>query len=209
MVLGITGSSLKSQVSRGDLEPVEGLANFSEMLEFYLWFVPGNKQENYMRAMTILLVGVDPDQSRPSVFVLTGRRNPSEFFLGQYFLPYKRPVDSRFSEIGDWNPSYYDTGSNQAYHFWYWVAVAYYEGEGLAFVFNASHEQGALPRSAVDWITGSFYIENNEGGDPSMSSPDWYLGNEGVLFAAAMRDNSGGKPVVTNPSNWLRVTLSE
>jgi hypothetical protein len=61
MVLGITGSSLKSQVSRGDLEPVEGLANFSEMLEFYLWFVPGNKQENYMRAMTILLVGVDPD----------------------------------------------------------------------------------------------------------------------------------------------------
>ncbi|NJM40497.1 MAG: RHS repeat-associated core domain-containing protein [Anaerolineae bacterium] len=206
---GIGVNGIRSQVSRGQLKPVEGLTNFSEMVDYYVSFLPGNKQENYMRAMTILLIGVDPDISRPSVFALTGRNNPNQFFLGQNFLPYKRPVDSAFSEIGDWNPAYFDTTANQAYHFWFYAAVAYYEGEGFALAGNFSHDGVAYPRSLIDWITGDYLIINNENGNPGISSPDLYLGHEGVLFAAAMRDTSGGKPVVTNPSQWLKVTLSK
>jgi RHS repeat-associated protein len=74
-----------------------------------------------------------------------------------------------------WKDKYRDDTGNQAYHFWFYVAVGYFDGEILANSGNLLHE-------SLEWLE-----ENILDHDKGASVEDYLLGRAGMILGRRVR----------------------
>ncbi|NJM42605.1 MAG: hypothetical protein HC853_18615 [Anaerolineae bacterium] len=203
---------MRDAVSKG-ADPVEALASISDhaMILFY------GVIDDYMWAMTNVILGVDPRQKSPSVCgAFSGMGcTKSEYFVGS-LLPHNHVPEDGASEVGDWNPDFFDGTNNQAFHFWYAVASAYYGESVLAFVGSLIHDPPAtVIQDAENWIAENIgpappFI------DGAASWEDWNLtvagftlGNKLNPQPICVRCKDPPISKVTDPSQWIRDNLKK
>jgi hypothetical protein len=144
---------IKDLVTSGNLLPVEGFAQLVD----YAMYLFDRDIEGMMWGTTNVIVGYDPNRH---LFAWTGPSGEkSTYFVEQDWLPYKNNPEKNepeyvHSERGDWRPEVWDDTANQAFHFWYWVGVRYYDGVFWYWIGNLIHEpiriRGETPRD-VTW----------------------------------------------------------
>jgi RHS repeat-associated protein len=132
---------IKIGVTSGAFLPVEGFAKFAD---FATWLF-NDDWGDIMWSMTGVLNGIDTNKHVFIWYAVPFSIPDSPFFIGQDWLPYKNDPnknigDHVYSERGDWNINYWDDTANQAYHFWYYAAVTYYDGAGWARLANNQHD---------------------------------------------------------------------
>nr|WP_290668310.1 hypothetical protein [Ardenticatena sp.] len=118
---------LQEAVRQGEIEPVEA---FAQLLE-YADTLFNEDPQGVMWGVTNVLLGVDPNKDavwQVGLGKIDQDANP--YYVKQDWLPYRQDPTKgdRHSERGDWKSIYWDETPNQAYHFWYYVAVRYYHG---------------------------------------------------------------------------------
>jgi RHS repeat-associated protein len=190
------------EVATGRLEPVEGYALIAERA----WSLSGGNRDEFMRMMTLTLVGVDPDQGAPSWAILeilrTGRGvSTDERFAGLNLLPYADGIREGTSELGDWDPAIFDRSANQAYHHWFYVAVAYYEGNLMSLTVNWAHDDPLGARVAESLFGLSTAVPSQE---------DYELGVRGAYLGTGMRTGCASAMAgcqIPNPGTLIRNTL--
>lgn len=102
--------------------------------------------EGVMWGMTNVLLGVDPNSTDVWKLGVAGRYNinPSSnpYWIGEDWLRYLHDpsLGARHSEQGDWKSDYWDGTPNQAFHFWYFVSVQYYDNALYANAANIVHD---------------------------------------------------------------------
>lgn len=137
-------TAMKQSVTSGNFLPVEGFANF---VDFAMWLFDDDIR-GMMWGTTNVLLGVDPNEHLFVWFAVpapTYGNNTGKYFVDQDWLPYrndpsKDTSEHIHSEIGDWNPQYWDGTANQAYHFWYYVATTFYNGDDWGWWGNVVHD---------------------------------------------------------------------
>lgn len=135
----------------------------------------------------------------------------SSYYVGQDWLPYKNnPIYNRVppnrpwcdprdpenaekclkedtwthSLRGDWSPKFWDKTANQAYHFWFYVAVTYFDGSSWANLANLVHD-GSFQED-YDYV----YSPENIAPPPSgRSKPDYDLALEGMILGSEFVKN--------------------
>ena len=104
-----------------------------------------------MWALTHIINGFDPNVG--AVWTQVGSGGKSPYFIYQDWLPYKHNPqydDPNWgggergiwihSLKGDWKEGYWDKTANQAYHFWFYVSVAFFDGTAWARFGNWVHD---------------------------------------------------------------------
>ncbi len=163
-------SFIKNTVYSGSMQPVEGFA----------WFIEKSKSqftniEDLIWAMTLVID--DFDKNNGPIWAQANRsfhlsNANSSFFIQQDWLAYMNnpiydknrwcdPINPNncvnskwtYSLRGDWNPSYWDKTANQAYHFWFSVAVTFFDGDIFAFIANEYHDRGE--QTTYDFINSN------------------------------------------------------
>jgi len=94
-----------------------------------------------MWGMTSVISGADMNKHLYAWYGIYVVGPESPYFVGEDWLPFNIKNDAQCSTgQGDWNGLYWDGTSNQAYHFWFYVAVAYYDGLSWANLANYVHD---------------------------------------------------------------------
>src|SRR5690606_13760080 len=195
-----TASVIKELVRSGAWLPVDGFASFASF-----------SQNNYFSnirdlvwAMTIILDDMDANRGdvwRQATGYLGSAGNPN--FIKEDWLPYKTageedwcfPEDSDncwhkskwvHSLRGDWRAEYWDKTANQAYHFWFYVAVAFFDNEAISVAGNLYHDKP--PITFYDFVGSDPYKTPPL---PSQSTlPDIRLGLIGTNLGLKLRFSS-------------------
>ncbi len=129
--------------------PVESFAHLADKAyELFEGDVGGT-----MWGLTNVLVGVDPNsysvwkiglEGAPSlvkkVFGVTYDRSKNSLFVGEQWLAFNKNLSDHYSDKGDWDERYFDTTSNQAFHFMYSVSAGYYNTSFVSFLANIVHD---------------------------------------------------------------------
>ena len=226
--------SVKNSVMSGEMLPVEGFATLVD--EAYV--LSDYDVDGMMYGLSNVLIAIDPnnhlfvtvaggwqdatwnnkldyvvsDEDKYYVredFLLYG--NPSELHI------YNRTTDERrvYSEIGDWDPRYFDMSANQAYHFWFAASSAYYDGDALAHAANLFHDpyylEGKCGPDLIKWKDSSNSIKNfwamNVGGT---SRQDFNLSVKGIQFGNMLQMPGYGLYArFVSPGDWIRNNLKE
>lgn len=216
-------ATLKTMVTSGALEPVEALATFADLSasQFSEDF-PG-----MLWAMTLVLNDFDANKgmvwTQVNELRLGGAAN-SPYFIRQNWLQYKNnPSYNKtgskswvHSLRGDWNKQYWDKTANQAYHFWFYVAVSYFDGGNWASIANIAHDGSG--QENYDFISSA----ENEAPPPSgISKPDYDLGIQGIILGSKLvkediwetKDDNCNSHILgsfqnrTNLGSWIRSNL--
>jgi hypothetical protein len=134
--------------------------------------------DKFMRDVTEVLHGVRYDPSGPSFLdqsfaYLQGEGNNTPYFLG--VNSFNDQEDLVKNEQGlmpnsdeGWNEKYRDKCGNQAYHFWFYAALAYFDGANKAAIGNLRHDGASV--SPLPFL--------EEG--PGVTEKDYRLGQVGV-----------------------------
>lgn len=223
------GNIIKMQVKSGSLLPVEGFAQFAD-IAFTLF---DQDIRGTMWGMTLTLDGFDAN--RGNIWSQAFSGPSSSYWLGFDWLPFEnnpkydvpnwdgnRPwIHSR---RGDWRVEYWDKTANQAFHFWYFVAVSFFDGRGYAVAANIGHE--VIQDPLTTWPDIS-QLKNWEA--PSVkgkTKEDWNLSFAGMNLGDILRTdqliylythsslicdpehypNLFGH-MYTNPGSWIRANL--
>jgi len=132
--------AIKANVISGATLPVEG---FAELVgKAYEEF--GYDYRGMMWGLTRIIDGMDPNRKMPVWYQgwkqITLMNNE---WVGQDWLPYNNPTLEEikdeggrtwlYSERGDWRKEYWDKTPNQAYHFWFYVSIEYFDEFGRVF----------------------------------------------------------------------------
>jgi hypothetical protein len=148
--LNSMADDLKDRVMRGKQEPVSAFVALATQAA-----IDFRETEGVMWGLTNILLGMDPNIQSTRIWMLglpgQGLReslhvlpDANPYYVGQDWLPYKMGGISTISNQGDWNPEYFDSTSNQAFHFWYYVAMKYYAipviESNLPDVINKLHD---------------------------------------------------------------------
>ena len=222
-------------VKYGSLEPVEGLAMlvdegmvlFNDDIRGMIW------------GMTYVINGFDINSRLLYKQVKAPPANKS-YFIGQDWLPYKnRPEyndtnwDNRnrgdtwiHSLRGDWKQSYWDKTANQGYHFWFYVALSYMDGSGVAHSANVYHEFLENFDNPDERMKSFDYINSPEDEAPprnGKSWPDFWLGIKGIDLGVNLREISEINNIIYHidceqslptyqyinkrPGDWIRSNL--
>ena len=143
--LKIRGDEIKQTVRIGYVPPVESLAQYVD----YAFNLFDNDIRGAMWALTLTLDGMDANRG---AIWWQAFSHKETYWLHYDWLPYKNnPTYNdnnwgntgdtwRHSEIGDWKKQYWDKTANQAYHFWYFVAVTFFDDRAVAYTGNIGHE---------------------------------------------------------------------
>jgi RHS repeat-associated protein len=214
----------KIGVENGAFIPVEG---FAQTVDFTYWLFRYDYR-GMMWALTLVINGFDPNAG--AVWAQVGSRS-SPYFIRQDWLPYKHNPqydDPNWgggegvwihSLRGDWNEAYWDKTANQAFHFWFYAAVAFFDGSAWGGLGNVVHDP-PINRPAYDYI----HSPEDESPPPSGNSkPDYDLGVKGIELGSKMRKEyldfylSFGDcpwfpipalpPLSFDPGNWIRTNL--
>jgi RHS repeat-associated protein len=220
---------LKQLVSSGKMKPVEALASLSDKaLGLY-----ENDMNGYMWGMTNVLLGIDPNtvpvwergrfvqktDTFPGQYLdADPGNNPS--YIGTNWLAFNTQQSSHDSQQGDWLDDYFDGTSNQAFHFWFYAAVSYYNGPVIALAANAYHDPYYVgdPKQMESWpILGSLWFKNTG----ETSRQDYQLGVAAVQFVLDVdpaHNTAWGTscslaycsiPTSANPSTWIKSNLQK
>jgi hypothetical protein len=198
-------------VKNSSLQPVEAFAQLVDYANTI--FVD---RSGIMWGLTNVLLGVDPNKTAPwklglkDMYNIHPRSNP--YFIGEDWLIYNHDPDKgeRHSERGDWKEKYWDGTPNQAFHFWYFAAVEYYDNFSYAISANLAHDPYMLEPlcgedlEKLNGILGEDITKRfNE-----TSKEDFLLGIKGIEFGARMWKTQG-RYVFFDPGNWIRTNLSD
>ncbi len=112
--------------------------------------------------------------------------------------------DEVFRGQGSWKDIYYDYSDNQLFHFWFYVAVAYFDGELVSLVGNIMHEP---PRDIDIYINQKYeyHAQAKIWVDPSnlnngYSVQDYLLGIKGAQLGALLRN---GRITPREMGDWI------
>jgi RHS repeat-associated protein len=230
--------AMKEPVNLGQLEPVEAFAQLAD--EAYWLF--DHDHEGIMWGMTNVLLGFDPNeyiikaiapvQSQLGIGWNSpfGETHKNKYNVDMNWLPYRRFGNSSkdilstdgsyaiYSEIGDWNPNYFDGTANQAFHFWEYAASSYYDGPEIALIGNAFHDPYFLEclfgKDLIDlkdkkikpWVLQQALItwsKNTIG----TSKQDFDLGLKGIEFGQEYINLGSGTKILYSPGTWIRNNL--
>ena len=220
--------AIKQSVTPGTLLPVEGFANLTD---FAMWLFD-NDIRGMMWGTTNVLLGVDPNEhlfmwfAVPAPPEYTYGSNTGKYFVQQNWLPYKNDSSKdqgklTHSERGDWNPKYWDGTANQAYHFWYYVATTFYNGDDWGWWANVIHDPYFLECTLGDDLEKLKNIPILNLAHQlaaGASHEDYSLSLQGIELGAdlwwADEVFSNGNYDVTlfpgaDPGNWIRTNLKE
>lgn len=151
-------------------------------------------------------------QKRVGFFSL--RTTPDRtYFIGD--SAFEKPINLKDIERkqyrdGGWRDVYKDYTGNQAYHFWYYVAVAYFDGNATAMVGNIWHELTGGGRSIADYYLGV------KGRELGYGLKQWNLINKSENFAIcqdneiinkALKDFQGIQ--LSNVQQWIENNLAD
>jgi hypothetical protein len=232
-------SAIKGYVESGMLLPVEGFAMLADNSKDHF----NGDIRDLVWAMTIVLDDMDANrgliwqQTSAAPFTIKSTRSP--YFIKQDWLPYKhnskydrKPEEGNswcypegssncvnepwiHSLRGDWNTKYWDKTANQAYHFWFYVAVTFFDDSLFASYANFYHDNPY--RVATYDFSGS--AENEAPPTPNMSTqPDRNLAFAGIdlghrLGREYIRSKYNCDPEIisslisTDIGNWIRANL--
>jgi RHS repeat-associated protein len=184
------GDTIKMQVTNGSLLPVEGFAQFADIA--YSLF--DQDIRGTMWALTITLDGFDANQGSVWNQAFTGGSSP--FWLGFDWLPYDHNPDYDVqnwdgnrpwihSRRGDWRTEYWDKTANQAYHFWYFTAVTFFDGRGFANAANVGHE--VLQNPTTLWQDISQLKDWEAPAVAGKTKEDWTLSFAGMSLGERLK----------------------
>jgi hypothetical protein len=189
---------IKELVQSGAVQPVEGFATLADLSKTQF----NGDISDLLWAMTIVLNDFDSNRGAiwrqaPAPWVSTGPAR-SPYFIRQDWLPYmnnsspdhnpqpwcdpQNPnncVSSQWihSLRGDWSTKYWDKTANQVYHFWFYVAVTFFDGMPFAVLANNNHDP-------QDRVTTYDFSNSPEGEAPPPynvpSQPDRDLAIQGM-----------------------------
>jgi RHS repeat-associated protein len=230
---------IKSAVSSGVLEPVEGFAQFVDYSEsMFQSAIFKSDIEDMMWATTLVIN--DFDANRGPIWLQVWNEASSPYYIGQDWLPYRHTNHDKnpwcdpnnpsnctndtwvFSLKGDWGTNYWDKTANQAYHFWFYTSVTFFDGWQFAEMANFVHDNPAQWEN-YDYISSPIY----EAPPPSgISKPDFLLAIEGEMLGLKLvSDRNFQKQLEsvlgncydvtklpipylwTNPGMWIRAHL--
>jgi RHS repeat-associated protein len=224
------------------LKPVEALAQLTN----YAMYLFDNDIIDMMWGMTNVLVGWDPNDFWSLALAptlnpynvkfnfkkeRTSGSHSGLYYVQQDWLPYKHdPLKDYYyagdtqhenkiisSEIGDWNPKYFDGTSNQAYHFWYYAASQFYGGlsSTLPMLANVYHDPYYLEdKCGQDLIGGDGKVNMRDMPQPFSKWPeavggtsieDYQLSIEGTIFGGLLRN--GRATAALQAGAWIRQNL--
>ena len=223
--------ALKGPVTSGALAPVEAFAMLVDLSKTQF---DGDVQD-LVWALTIVLDDFDVNRGAiwkqvpaiPSMFGGIGSAG-SDFFIGQNWLPYKNngmnidwcdPLNPTNCEgkwvhslIGDWNEKYWDKTANQAYHFWFYVAVTVFDGRAWAELANNVHDR-------EDQLTNYDFIYSKPTEPPPLSNvpshPDRDLAFQGMDLGGELSNDillqslDCSLPAQTDIGSWIRSHLKK
>ena len=204
--------SLSASVEVGTTLPVEALAQLVDYAG--ILFV---EKSGIMWGLTNVLIGIDPNKIEvwklglKDKYKIYPKSNP--YFVGEDWLKYKLDPSkgARYSEIGDWLPKYWDETPNQAFHFWYYAAVEYYDNFGYASSANVVHDPYMFEWFCGEDLEKLKVFETKPGNITryfnETSKEDYLLGLKGIEFGALMWKQQG-RYAYFNPSYWIRAKLS-
>jgi hypothetical protein len=205
---------------------------FISFMQFAASLYSDMEVDQYMIDVTELLHGIryDPNLGRSflqqSMGMYQPKNPPSPYFLGGQ--SFNDPEDLEqvngsmpYADMG-WATQYWDHLGNQAYHFWFYVALAYFDGEIPAGLGNFVHDGyetalGKIYQCTVGNTLGRvFPIRLHTG--PGVSRQDYDLGVQGArLGSALMRWNLSfvsdppSRDLGVRPSqvaDWIRNNLA-
>jgi len=193
-----TASVIKEFVKSGAWLPVDGFAAFTSFSQSQYF----SNIRDLIWAMTIVLNDFDTNRG-PVWKQATGSMGGAENgnFIGQDWLAYSNniefnkewcyPPDSNdcyhsewvHSLRGDWKTTYWDKTANQAYHFWFYAAVTFFDGAGYAIAGNEFHDH--VPVTKYDFINSP---EWEAPPHPRQSTvPDRALGYAAIRLGSRLR----------------------
>jgi RHS repeat-associated protein len=113
-----------------------------------------------------------------------------------------------FPGTGSWSPDYHDNTGNQMYHFWFYVAVSYFDDPGLALLGNAWHDPVIRNPFFQLFGLGEPVYDLRDKNKPNLgvSLKDYDLGVAGAYLGWALRSNLLS-PEQVPP--WIRFTLTQ
>jgi hypothetical protein len=206
---------IKDSVKYGNTLPVEGFAQIAEKAELLF----ERDRRGMMWALTFVLDGMDANipmllaqQAKSGNYgTRASNKDRSDLFAGVDLLPYNNIHDRRYpvgaySERGDWRAEYWDHTANQAYHFWFYVGVAFFDDEPLSLYGNNEHD----PEDK--WEDSS-----NAPTQAGITKPDWNLGVAGARLGSLLRQDyimfqaNCSSTIISNIriSSWIRANLKD
>lgn len=176
------GQSIKHAVRNGNLLPVEGLAQLADFaLPLYDYNI-----KNTVWALTIIIDGFDANRNEAIWHQGWKGIHDGTYWLGYDWLAYQNNPDYDVynwegtgetwihSRRGDWRKEYWDKTSNQAYHFWFPVAVTFYDNVGWAHVANIVHD------SPFYWVDVDSLSDEEAPPYSGYTKQDWNLSLVGM-----------------------------
>lgn len=176
----------------------DSLEAFGSLVDYAVGLYDETETHSFMHDLTAVIVGYDGKNPFWIFAVgLFGHFSEAPFYLEQNF----------FHGQGSWSNRYYDYTDNQMYHFWFYVAVSFFDGALMSAAGNFIHD----PASDVYINAGGNLLQiahaspwiTEEGGGESMQ--DYLLGKRGVELGFQIRWD------VLSPSevgDWIRNELS-
>jgi len=218
------GSAIKEAVRIGGQLPVEGFASYVD----YAWRLFDGDIRGTLWAVTLTIDGMDANKG--AVWPQASVPYP-EYWLNFDWLPYENnPAYDKpnwdgakpwiHSRRGDRRTMYLDKTANQAFHFWYFVGVTFFDNAAMAKLANFVHESGQFEDISL--------LGDSEAPSPSgKTQQDWNLSYAGIdLGEKLLTDyhfnnyikssycHSETYPnvfshIYTNPGAWIRVNLKD
>ena len=206
-----TARGLKASVEVGNTQPVDALAQLVERADSIF-----QDRGGMMWGLTNVLIGVDPNKvdvwklGLKDDYKIYPKSNP--YYIGEDWLKYKfdQSKGDRYSEKGDWLDEYWDGTPNQAFHFWYYAAVEYYDNFAYAMAANTVHDPYLLESLCGDDLEKLRELlgDNITNRFNETSKEDYLLGLAGIEFGALMWKNHG-RYAYFDPGGWIRTHLSD
>jgi RHS repeat-associated protein len=221
-------------VMHGLYEPVSAFASFADLAyEAFDRDISG-----FMWGMTNLILNFDPNNTDHKLYEIGMRRKygvpASRFRLPIHWLPYNQGEDTKKSDQGDWKAEYFDGNSDQAFHFWFFAALTYYENPTLAQGGNFYHDPVPLEIFCGEDLEKFADLGGNDLYDflarwhidaGNTNPADFNLSIAAIKFGSLMLEAHEGMefcdfdsctkvPVVniitvTSPGTWIRDNLQE
>lgn len=236
-ILNNYGQIIESGVSSGVLGPVEGFAQFMEHAQFIF----ANEITSIMWATTIVLDDMDANRGWvwPQATFWMGSAG-SNHYVQQDWLPYKNnpeiksdswpnPGGWTHSLRGDWKKIYWDKTANQAYHFWYFASVAFFDTSAWAHTANIVHDNPLhfiFPGSVMNYdfigsdpnIAPPYVTHWNGKKEAGISLPDFRLALKGIQLGDELKQQQRFRSWACDQENilpapniasWIRSNLKE
>ena len=180
--LKFTGESIKYAVRNGYLLPVEGFAQLADLaLPLCDYDI-----KQAMWGLTMVIDGFNPNSSKSVWYQGWKGIHDTTYWLGYDWLPYQNDPSNDVlnwgengevwihSRQGDWRKDYWDKTANQAYHFWFAVAVTFYDSQAWAHLANIIHD------SPVYWVDIDSLGDKDAPPSAGYTQQDWNLSLAGM-----------------------------